>query len=445
MLGAARPTTGPGAAGHPGRGRVIVGGEFTTSTAPRPRLGAVDATTGASARSPPTAPSATTATAGFYSLRQTGPPLRRRPTAPADAGNFEGVFAATEPARSTGWPTATATRTAFRPGQGGVLGRPPARLRQHRRVRRTEPASGHRATASRTRPPGRWQPQHHGGYADFYGQRRHRRCLVPDLDRRQLHRQRQAAWSVTATADYVVMGGEFPKVNERCSAGVGPLRGHRAWRRTSRARSRPRARAPTVQSNTTARSVSWRTNGDRGRRQNLTYKVYRRRRGTTPSVSTITQTSNSGTAQSGLLHTGLVPGTGTATRSSATDPSGNDLGAGDDVGHGGRPPVAGRCLRQDVTEPVRAATGGWTKPPAPACGRRRRPRPDTGTGVTRGTGGASTATATRHDLQRHVTGVADPAAVYPAATNISVAAWVKAGSTGSPAARSSGSATPLPA
>ena len=51
--------------------------------------------------------------------------------------------------------------------------------------------------------------------------------------------QGQAAWNVTGNADYVAIGGEFPRAGGVAAAGPGPLRGPRASRRTTSARRSP--------------------------------------------------------------------------------------------------------------------------------------------------------------------------------------------------------------
>jgi PKD repeat protein len=136
--------------------------------------------------------------------------------------------------------------------------------------------------------------------------------------------QNQAAWSVTGNSDYVVLGGEFPRVNGVNQQGlarfamkplapnkVGPVRA-------------PGAPVPTAQSfsNSTAR-IAWQSAYDMDN-ATLTYELYRS--GTTLPIYTTTQDSNYWTyPMMGFVDHGATPGTSYTYRIKVIDPSGNNI------------------------------------------------------------------------------------------------------------------------
>jgi PKD repeat protein len=159
------------------------------------------------------------------------------------------------------------------------------------------------------------------GYGDFGGYPSPSLInWVPALDIGTYTGQSQAAWSVKGNSQYVVEGGEFPRVNGVSQQGLvrfavpsiatnkqGPL----LWGPNMNV-------AATATSSTTAR-VSWLTNSDRDD-QNLNYTVLRN--GTTVYTTHATSWDwNHPTI--GFIDAGLTPGQTYTYRVKVTDPNGN--------------------------------------------------------------------------------------------------------------------------
>ena len=131
--------------------------------------------------------------------------------------------------------------------------------------------------------------------------------------------QDQAGWSVSGNSQYVVYGGEFPRVNGTTQQGLVRF----AFAGTAPAKMGPTGGGltPTVVSTTpgTAR-VSWRESTDQDD-ENLTYRVYRDN-GTTPVYEVTSDSSWYDVNSLAFTDTGLSAGTHTY-RVGVTDPTGN--------------------------------------------------------------------------------------------------------------------------
>lgn len=133
--------------------------------------------------------------------------------------------------------------------------------------------------------------------------------------------QSQAAWSVTGNANYLSVGGEFPRVNGAAQQGLVRF----AIRTSAPNTSAPLADAaltPTAVSLTSGTlRVGWRTTWDRDN-ETLTYRVYRD--GGANPVHTVTLNSRWwNRISAGFVDTGLAPGSSHTYVVRATDPLGN--------------------------------------------------------------------------------------------------------------------------
>jgi hypothetical protein len=85
----------------------------------------------------------------------------------------------------------------------------------------TSPRSWHRALAFTTAAKGTVAANTEGKYASFEGQPAPKLLTWwPDLANGTATGQNQAAWAVSATSSYVVLGGEFPRVNGKRQQGL---------------------------------------------------------------------------------------------------------------------------------------------------------------------------------------------------------------------------------
>ena len=201
----------------PGGGSVVVGGQFTTLAGRAAYgLGAVDPTTGAAK---PFAANAIVRDAGvnsgITSLTTDGRYVYGTGYVFGPGGNVEGAFAAS-PTGSLAWledchgdtyaaaPVAGVLYTVGHAHDCATLGAFPD----------TSPRTYHRALAFTTARTGVLLHNTQSRYADFGG--RPAPSLLtwfPDLAVGTFTGQSQAAWTVSATAGYVLLGGEFTAVN----------------------------------------------------------------------------------------------------------------------------------------------------------------------------------------------------------------------------------------
>jgi trimeric autotransporter adhesin len=139
--------------------------------------------------------------------------------------------------------------------------------------------------------------------------------------------QGQAGWTVAATDEYVVYGGEFPGVNGLTNQGLVRF----AVPTIAPNKIGPNANdqlTPTVRSLSagTAR-VSWQTTFDRDN-TNLTYRVYRSDKGNTPVFEQAVQSTFYDRPSMGFVDKGLTPGATYGYRVAVSDPFGNTVTRG---------------------------------------------------------------------------------------------------------------------
>ena len=188
----------------------------------------------------------------------------------------------------------------------------------------TNPRTWHRALAESVDPSGVLKRNNNGGYHNFAGQPAAKLLQwYPAVSVGTFTGQSQGAWSVAANADYVVLGGEFPKINGVAQQGLVRF----AIRSLAPNKQGPRAAAsltPTGYSIIPGTvHLSWQATWDPDNAL-LTYAVYRDG-GSTP-IYTTQATSNFWTMPT-LSHDdgGLTPGSTHTYKVVATDPLGNRI------------------------------------------------------------------------------------------------------------------------
>ncbi|WP_255559633.1 PKD domain-containing protein [Mumia sp. zg.B17] len=162
----------------------------------------------------------------------------------------------------------------------------------------------------------------------------------PTIDVGSFTGQSQAAWSVTGNDDYMVYGGEFPKVNNVAQQGLVRF-AKRSLAPNNVGPSASPSLTPTVTSKAPGTAqVSWQaaTDPDSG---SLTYRVYRNGNTTTP-VYEVTQGSNFYHRPTlTFVDTGLTAGQTSTYRVRVTDPDNNVSWSGNGstsvLGSGGTP------------------------------------------------------------------------------------------------------------
>ena len=312
----------------PDRTRLVVGGQFTTmngSSAPGYGLAAVDAVTGALVPwAANTVVRSAGANAGITSLHSDGANVYGTGYVFGSGGNLEGVFSASWNGGSVNWISdchgdsysVHADSTAvYAVGHahycGNIGGFPETSPRSWMRGLAFSKA----ATGTVTREP--------FGYFDFAGNPAPSLLnWFPAIEAGRFTGQWQGAWNVVGNGEYVVMGGEFPRVNYAGQQGLvrfavttkspnkrGPRLFNGGW--------------PLTATSFTAGNVqlNWGTNWDPDN-DTLTYRVHRN------TMSTVVQTVTA-TAPYWDLPTmsftdrGRTLGATEQYRVSATDPFGN--------------------------------------------------------------------------------------------------------------------------
>ena len=184
----------------------------------------------------------------------------------------------------------------------------------------------HRAIALTTAATGTVRPNRTGSYADFGGKPAPSLLTwFPDLAAGTYTGQTQAAWNVTGTKDYVVLGGEFPKVN-----GIG----QQGLVRFAVRSSAPNKRGPqasgsalvptlTTPAGSTVR-VSFPANWDPDN-ESLTYTVVKNSNTSSPVYTTTRRSEFWERPELGFVDTAVTPGTTYTYRLIVTDPLGNKL------------------------------------------------------------------------------------------------------------------------
>ncbi|WP_394274727.1 PKD domain-containing protein [Luteococcus sp.] len=160
------------------------------------------------------------------------------------------------------------------------------------------------------------------GYHDFHGQPAPSRVeWAPKLEAANLSRMWQAAWTVESGQGYVVMGGEFPRVNGQpqqglvrfARPGIGPGKSgpQYTWNWT-----------PTATVVGTSVKIAWPANVDRDDLE-LTYRLYRDDRPGTPIATTTAESAWYERPVLGHLDTDLTVGKSYSYWVTATDANGN--------------------------------------------------------------------------------------------------------------------------
>ncbi|HET9657908.1 MAG TPA: LamG-like jellyroll fold domain-containing protein [Kineosporiaceae bacterium] len=211
----------------PGTDKIVVGGRFTTiNGSDAYGLAAVDASSGALL---PWAATATVRNAGtaaaITSLHSDATQVYGTGYTFGAGGNLEGTFAAASATGEIAWINDCKGDSYDSAPIGGVLywvshshncgpvgGNP-----------EQNPRGFQRALATTTAPAANGQVNTYqvGGYPGFVGQRASQLLhWLPTLTPGSYTGQTQAAWTVTGNSDYVVLGGEFPKVNGVAQQGL---------------------------------------------------------------------------------------------------------------------------------------------------------------------------------------------------------------------------------
>ena len=276
-------------------------------------------------------------------------------------------------------------------------------------------------------------PNTMGGYYSFQGQPSSSIInWFPDVAAGTFTGQGQAGWTIEATNEYVVQGGEFPLVNNLGQQGLARF----AIPSIAPNKQGPRANAtdsaPTVRGvSASSVRVSWKSNYDRDD-QKLTYRLYRSDRTATPLV-TQTVTSQVWNRPTQLFtDTGLTAGTAYGYYVTATDPNGNTLKSNTTTITAGATVVDNSAYAQAVAADGAAhywrldEKAGETSSVDWAGGNDLR----LGTGVTNGAAGAvngSSDTAASFDGTGN--GTAAQSSSEPASDTFTAEAWFKTTST----------------
>src|SRR3954468_11742552 len=210
----------------PDKSKIIVGGQFAKlNGADAYGMGALDATSGAVR---PWAANAVLRNAGnnaaINSLETDGTSVYGSGFVFGPGGNIEGGFALNPSDGSIVWVAdchgdhysgAPVGGVYYTVGHAHYCGNVPKGFPQ------TDPWTFHRALAFTTQATATLAHNTVGSYADFGG--RPAPTLLdwyPDFTPGTFTGQDQAAWSIAGTKDYVVVGGEFPKVNGVAQQGL---------------------------------------------------------------------------------------------------------------------------------------------------------------------------------------------------------------------------------
>jgi PKD repeat protein len=276
----------------PGAGKIVAGGKFTTlNGADAYGMGALDATNGATL---PWAIGATVRNGGedaaIYSLSSDSAQVYGTGYTFGDGGNFEGTFAASATDGAQVYVTGCRGDTYDATPIGGVLysvghshdcssigGLP-----------QTNPWTYQHATAQTTTPSPNGRVNNGG---NFSGQTAPELLhWLPDLMTGTFTGAGQAAWTVEGNSNYVVLGGEFPRVNNTPQQGLVRF----AVRSIAPNTQGPQAvseMTPNVRLLGGRLRVSWKPSWDRDNRQ-LTYDVLRGvNLASSVSIATMTQDS----------------------------------------------------------------------------------------------------------------------------------------------------------
>ncbi len=137
--------------------------------------------------------------------------------------------------------------------------------------------------------------------------------------------QNQAAWNVSGNADYVVMGGEFPRVNGVAQQGLVRFAVRSLAPNDRIPEVRGAAFVPNLRSFAAGTMrVSWQSNWDRDN-ERLTYKVIRDSNTAVPVFETTGRSTFWNRPYMGFTDRNLVPGQTYRYRIQVSDPTGNTV------------------------------------------------------------------------------------------------------------------------
>jgi PKD repeat protein len=313
----------------PDESKVVLGGDFTTlngSGNPGYGLGAVDATTGASL---PWAVNSTIRNGGIeaaiYSLDSDGDSVYGTGYVFGRGGNLEGTFRAdwangaltwVEDCHGDTYSVAASNDVIYLAGHshycGNVDGFP-----------QTDPWTFYRglafskdATQTITREP--------YGYYNFAGTPAPSLLnWFPNMNIGSYTGQFQGPWTVEASGNYVVYGGEFTTVNGTPQQGIVRFASKEIAPNLDGPRLTGDNLMPTLQSTDAgSMTVSWPANHDRDN-ESLTYYVYRDGRTATPAYTTTVNSRFYDRPTISWVDSGLTPGQTYSYRVRAVDPFGN--------------------------------------------------------------------------------------------------------------------------
>ncbi len=295
----------------------------------------------------------------------------------------------------------------------------------------TNPWTFHRALAFTAAATGTVKRNAEGNYYNFQGQPAPSPLTwYPELTAGTFTGQTQAAWSVTGNGQYVVLGGEFPRVNGVGQQGLVRFAVKSAAPNTQGPVVRGAAFVPALTSPASGTvRATWTANWDRDN-EALTYSLVRDGRTDAPVYRVTARSQFWQRPRLGFTDTGLTPGQTYRYRLVVTDPLGNTV-AGDSVSvtaasNGVLSPYAAQVL-QDGAAPywrLGEASGSTATDWAGVADGT------VGTGVTRGAAGAVTGDP---DTAVTLNGTSSGTVVTPAAETgpqaFSVEAWIRTTST----------------
>ena len=320
----------------PDGSKVIAGGSFTTiNGASAYGLGAIDATTGALL---PWLAGNTIKNAGansaILSLKTDGTSVYGSGYHFGSGGNLEGIFSAKPDTGEVNWieDCHGDTYDVF-PSNDVVYGVNHAHYCGNVGGFPQSPnwsTNGRNALAFTKAVTGTLGHDPHG-YFDWFGTPSPSLLnWFPDLTQGTVTSSGQAAWNVTGNSNYIVMGGEFPRVNNVGQQGlvrfaVKPIAPSKDGPQLSGANFVP---SVIPLSSGTVR-VAWLANHDRDD-MTLSYKLVRENNVNAPIYTQTIDSTYWNRPSMGFIDTGLTPGATYRYRLYATDPSGNQV-VGDNV------------------------------------------------------------------------------------------------------------------
>jgi PKD repeat protein len=313
----------------PDLSKVVIGGAFVAingSASPGYGLGAVDATTGASL---PWAVNSLVRDGGLnsaiFSLTSDADSVYGTGYVFGAGGNLEGSFRASWAGGELNWVedchgdeysvavTGSTVYIAGHPHYCGNVGGFP----------QTDPWTFHRALAFSKQTTGTLTADPNG-YYNFAGTPSPTQLnWFPDINLGTFTGQYQGPWSVAASTDYVVYGGEFTQVNGKAQQGLVRFASRAIAPNLDGPRLTGDNLVPKLQSASAGTmTVSWPANWDRDN-ESLTYLVYRDGKTATAAYTTTVNSRFWDQPTISWVDTGLAPGSTHSYRIRTIDPLGN--------------------------------------------------------------------------------------------------------------------------